>query len=91
MSTATQPLAVPRLGFAALAREYSVLVKARVTTLVMLTAWCGAYLAATKSGIPSLSQSMLVPSTMSHSSGRAFPLQSWLVPVLRSQSSGMLL
>ena len=54
MSTATQPLAVPRIGFAALLREYSVLVKARVTTLIMLTAWCGAYLAAVKSGIPSL-------------------------------------
>ena len=58
MSTATQPLAVPRLGFAALAREYSVLVKARVTTLIMLTAWCGAYLAAVKSGFPSLSWTM---------------------------------
>ncbi len=38
-----------------MAREYSVLVKARVTTLIMLTAWCGAYLAALKSGLPALS------------------------------------
>lgn len=58
MSTATQPLAIPRIGVAALAREYSVLVKARVTTLVMMTAWCGAYLATAKSGIPSLSWTM---------------------------------
>jgi len=58
MSTATQPLAIPRIGFAALMREYSVLVKARVTTLIMLTAWCGAYLAAAKSGLPSLSWTM---------------------------------
>src|SRR6516165_8744108 len=58
MSTATQPLAVPRLGFAGLAREYSVLVKARVTTLIMLTACCGAYLAAAKSGLPFLSWCM---------------------------------
>ena len=46
MSTATQPLAVPRIGFTALARDYSVLVKARVTTLIILTTWCGAYFAA---------------------------------------------
>ena len=58
MSTATQPLVIPRVGVAALAREYSVLVKARVTTLIMLTAWCGAYLAAARSGIPSLSWAM---------------------------------
>ena len=55
MSTATQPLAVPRFGIAALAREYSVLVKARVTTLLILTTWCGAYFAAAKSGASSLS------------------------------------
>ncbi|HEY4974723.1 MAG TPA: UbiA family prenyltransferase, partial [Steroidobacteraceae bacterium] len=55
MSTATQPLAVPRLGFAALARDYSVLLKARVTTLLILTTWCGAYFAAAKSGASSLS------------------------------------
>lgn len=58
MSTATQPLAVPRIGFAALMREYAVLMKARVTTLIVLTAWCGAYLAAVKSGLPSLSWTM---------------------------------
>ena len=50
MSTATQPLAVPREGFAALARDYSELVKARVTTLIVMTAWCGVYFAAAKSG-----------------------------------------
>ena len=55
MSSATQSLAIPRSGLAALAREYCVLVKARVTTLLILTTWCGAYLAAAKSGIPSLS------------------------------------
>ena len=55
MSTATQPLAIPRVGLSALLRDYSVLVKTRVTTLIILTAWCGAYLAAVKSGIPGLS------------------------------------
>ncbi|MFZ1136757.1 MAG: protoheme IX farnesyltransferase, partial [Candidatus Korobacteraceae bacterium] len=55
MSTATQPLAIPRVGIAGLAHEYSVLVKARVTTLIVMTAWCGAFFAAAKSGVPSLS------------------------------------
>ncbi len=55
MSTATQSLAVPRIGFTAMAREYSVLVKARVTSLIILTTWCGAYFAAAKSGASSLS------------------------------------
>jgi protoheme IX farnesyltransferase len=55
MSTATQPLAVPRFGFASLARDYSVLLKARVTTLLILTTWCGAYFAAAKSGASFLS------------------------------------
>lgn len=55
MSTATQPLAIPRIGIAALAREYSVLVKARVTTLIIMTAWCGVYFATAKSGVSSLS------------------------------------
>ncbi|HEX8813830.1 MAG TPA: heme o synthase, partial [Terracidiphilus sp.] len=53
--SATQPLAVPRLGIASLARDYSVLVKARVTTLIVMTAWAGAYFAAAKAGTPSLS------------------------------------
>ena len=55
MSTAIQPLAIPRVGLSALLRDYSVLVKARVTTLIILTAWCGAYLAAAKSGFPAFS------------------------------------
>ena len=55
MSTATQPLAIPRVGLSALLRDYTVLVKIRVTTLIILTAWCGAYLAAVKSGVSGLS------------------------------------
>lgn len=55
MSTATQPLVIPRVGLSALLRDYSVLVKARVTTLIILTTWCGAYLAAAKSGVPAFS------------------------------------
>jgi heme o synthase len=59
MSTASQPLAVPREGIAGLARDYSVLIKARVTTLIVMTAWAGAYFAAAKSGVSSLSWNLL--------------------------------
>jgi len=59
MSTTSQPLAVPREGIAALARDYSVLIKARVTTLIVMTAWAGAYFAAAKSGVSSLSWTLL--------------------------------
>jgi protoheme IX farnesyltransferase len=59
MSSASQPLAVPRVGIAALARDYSVLIKARVTTLIVMTAWAGAYFAAAKSGAPLLSWTLL--------------------------------
>jgi len=55
MSTATQPLAVPRNGFASLARDYAELIKMRVTTLIIMTAWCGYYFGALKSGVSSLS------------------------------------
>lgn len=59
MSSASQPLAIPRTGFAAIARDYSVLTKARVTTLIVMTAWAGAYFAAAKSGISQLSWTLL--------------------------------
>jgi len=38
-----------------LARDYAELIKLRVTTLVVMTAWCGYYFGALRSGIPSLS------------------------------------
>jgi protoheme IX farnesyltransferase len=59
MSTVSQPLAVPRVGVAALAHDYSVLIKARVTTLIVMTAWAGAYFAAARSGVSSLSWMLL--------------------------------
>lgn len=55
MSTATQPLALPRQGVASLARDYAELIKLRVTTLIVMTAWCGYYFGALKSGVSSLS------------------------------------
>jgi len=38
-----------------MARDYAELTKMRVTTLVVLTAWCGYYFGCLKAGIPSLS------------------------------------
>ena len=37
MSTASQPLVVPRAGIASLLRDYATLTKARVTTLIVMT------------------------------------------------------
>jgi protoheme IX farnesyltransferase len=59
MSSVSQPLAVPRAGLAGLARDYATLTKARVTTLIVMTAWAGAFFAAEKSGLPSLSWTLL--------------------------------
>jgi protoheme IX farnesyltransferase len=59
MSSVTQPLAAPRTSIAALARDYATLTKARVTTLIVMTAWAGAYFAAAKSGAPLLSWTLL--------------------------------
>ncbi len=55
MSSISQPLAVPRNGFATLMRDYSELIKLRVTMLIIMTAWTGVYFAAYKSGVSSLS------------------------------------
>ncbi|MGH9546017.1 MAG: heme o synthase [Terriglobales bacterium] len=55
MSTATQPLAVPRSGALSVVRDYKELTKLRVTTLIIMTAWCGYYFGALKSGVSSLS------------------------------------
>lgn len=59
MSSVTQPLAVPRTSISTLARDYATLTKARVTTLIVMTAWAGAYFAAAKSGAPLLSWTLL--------------------------------
>jgi heme o synthase len=40
-------------------RDYSELVKIRVTTLVVMTTWCGCYLAAVRSGVSSVSWMVL--------------------------------
>ncbi len=55
MSTAIQPLVVPRNGAMTLLRDYAELTKLRVTTLIIMTAWCGYYFGALKSGVSSFS------------------------------------
>ncbi len=54
MSTASQPLVVPRPTVAIL-RDYAELIKVRVTSLIVMTAWCGYYFGALKSGVSSVS------------------------------------
>lgn len=55
MSSLTQPLAVPRMGLAQAVRDYTELIKVRITSLIVLTAWCGYYFGSSKSGGPALS------------------------------------
>jgi len=55
MSVASQPLPVPRSSMVELIRDYAELIKARVTSLVVMTAWCGYYFGCLKSGSSSLS------------------------------------
>jgi protoheme IX farnesyltransferase len=55
MSIATQPLAVPGTRARVWARDYAELVKVRVTTLIVMTAGCGFYFGALRSGVSWLS------------------------------------
>lgn len=55
MSSTFPTVAVPRHGLMALARDYAELIKLRVTTLVVMTAWCGYYFGAARSATSSLS------------------------------------
>jgi protoheme IX farnesyltransferase len=55
MGTAAPPLVISRIRIATLLRDYAELTKLRVTTLIVMTAWCGYYFAAHKAGLPALS------------------------------------
>ncbi|HET7208249.1 MAG TPA: heme o synthase [Terriglobales bacterium] len=55
MSTVSQSFPAPRSSALVLARDYAELIKLRVTTLIVMTAWCGYYFGAIKSGVSSLS------------------------------------
>jgi len=54
MGAVPQPLALPSGWVAATLRDYSELVKLRVTSLIVMTAGCGYYLASRQSGFPVL-------------------------------------
>jgi protoheme IX farnesyltransferase len=59
MSAVVQAAAVARSRRFAAAADFAELFKARVTSLVMMTAWCGCFMAAAKSGASSLSWACL--------------------------------
>lgn len=59
MSTATQPFIVPRTGVMSLLQDYAEFFKLRVTSLIVMTAWCGYYLGSVKSGVSSLQWGLL--------------------------------
>jgi protoheme IX farnesyltransferase len=54
----TLPAGISRHRALALGMDYAELMKARVTSLVMMSAWCGYYLAAVHFGVPRLSWTM---------------------------------
>ena len=55
MSAIIQPVAVPHNRISTLLSDYAQLTKARVTTLIVLTAWCGYYFGCVKAGVSSIS------------------------------------
>src|SRR5271169_312940 len=59
MSAMTQPLVLFRKQATSLLRDYAELTKLRVTTLIIMTAWCGYYFGAQKAGVSSLSWGLL--------------------------------
>src|ERR1700683_5638624 len=54
-STMTHPVLLSLKQATSLVRDYAELMKARVTTLIVMTAWCGYYFGAQKAGVSSLS------------------------------------
>lgn len=59
MSVISSPLSVFCNRTASLLRDYAELTKLRVTTLIVMTAWCGYYFGAQKAGVSSLSWGLL--------------------------------
>ncbi len=59
MSSVSQTIPITRSSVSMLLRDYSELVKARVTTLIMMTVWSGFYFGAIRSGASSLSWTLL--------------------------------
>lgn len=59
MSTVTLPLSLLRTRASSLLRDYADLTKLRVTTLIVMTAWCGYFFGAHKAGVPWMSFGLL--------------------------------
>jgi len=59
MSTPAQLLAIRKGRLMLLLADYAALTKLRVTTLIVMTAWCGFFFAAQESGVSSLSWGLL--------------------------------
>ncbi|MFY9561827.1 MAG: heme o synthase [Terriglobales bacterium] len=59
MSASAQACPLFRNRIQTLLRDYAELTKMRVTTLIVMTAWCGFYFGALKNGVSSLSWSLL--------------------------------
>ncbi|HSA93844.1 MAG TPA: heme o synthase [Terriglobales bacterium] len=59
MSAASQALRMARGGVAGVAADYGELMKLRVTSLIVMTAWCGYYLGALKAGVSPWSWAVL--------------------------------
>jgi heme o synthase len=55
MSTMTLPLSTFRTRATSLFRDYAELTKLRVTTLIVMTAWCGYFFGAHRAGVPWIS------------------------------------
>jgi heme o synthase len=55
MSTMAQSLVRSRIQASCLLHDYGELTKSSVTTLIVLTAWCGYFFGARKAGVPALS------------------------------------
>ena len=59
MSTANPAIIAPRSAASAMARDYVELIKLRVTSLIVMTAWTGYFMGAAKSGVSSWSCGMV--------------------------------
>ena len=55
-TTVAAPIAIKKYSVLG---DYAQLFKVRVTTLIVVTAWAGCYMASSKSGVPSLSWTLL--------------------------------
>ncbi len=59
MSTMTLPLSALRARVSSVFRDYAELTKLRVTTLIVMTAWCGYFFGAHQAGVPWFSSGLL--------------------------------